>query len=82
MISALCRVLGLLENSTVTVPTSSSPWNAPNEELRPDGSAMRLTHQASGSAARSSGVEVKALDVHGIAVGALACRAHDGRRQI
>ena len=60
MTNALCLVLGFAENSSATVPTSSSPSNAPKASVSSVGSAMRLTQNDSGSLARSSAVDVKA----------------------
>ena len=57
---ALCRVLGLLENSSATVPVKRSPSKAPRARARPPGLPMRWIQKLSGSCARSAAVLVKA----------------------
>jgi hypothetical protein len=52
--------LARLENSSATLPTSVLSTQAPSASPEPSAAAARCAHQASGKAARSSAVEVKA----------------------
>lgn len=59
-INALCRVFGLAESSSATVPTNRSASKQPKATVIPSGWAMRLTHHSSASSARSCAVDVNA----------------------